>query len=137
MNKKIPLLLAIMTGISNIAKSKNLSLTEILTKYCVPSSESDCANRATYNSTKNICECSLDNQFYNPTKRSCESCIYGSFAKEDFSGCEPITCPQGFERFLIDGECPAGYYLTTISENENCGTGFELQSYNTATKTFE
>ena len=143
-------------GNSETTVTQTSRLTQILSKYCVPSSIEGCttASQATFISAKTRCDClgggnSHQNwTFYDTTTRYCQDCIYGSFTTEashnDRESCEPIKCPEGYVAKCI-GEgcppgsqtytsCPTGYVLKEIKNN--CGTGFKLKTYNTKTETF-
>ncbi len=114
------------------------SLTDILSKYCVPKSGSSCTAgiKATYNQSRNICECDSNLKRYNSGNRACENCITGSYASSDFKTCEPIKCPSGtVVKLISNGNCPSGYGLKQIT-NGNCPSGYGLKSYNVPTKSW-
>ncbi len=116
--------------------SAKASLNDILSKYCVPKSASNCTGnvRATYNSGNGLCECNSRYMHYKVADRECEDCITGSFASSDFKTCEPLKCPSGYEAKLVtNGNCPSGYSLHTVTNN-NCPSGSNLKSYSITSK---
>ena len=140
---------------NEVTVHQSSKLTEILTKYCVPSSIEGCttASQATFISAKTRCDCLGKDgthknwTFYDTETRYCQDCIYGSFTTEashnDRESCEPIKCPEGYVAQLITVDtdtktgCPSGFALKEITVSVGCGTGFKLQSYDTDKKIFK
>ncbi len=82
-----------------ISLSAKASLTDILSKYCVPRSGEYCSNAfaAKYNATRNTCECENSTYMkYNSTDRNCE-----------------IKCPTGSVPIPVS-TCPSGSYSMQI-----------------------
>ncbi len=113
------------------------NLTSTLERFCVPKPGGCTAGiKATYNQSRNICECDSNLKHYNSGNRACEECIIGSSASSDYKTCEPMKCPSGTVAKLIsNGNCPSGYGLKQIT-NGNCPSGYGLKSYNVPTKSW-
>ena len=111
------------------------NLTQTLAQFCVPKAGGCSAGvKATYNESRNICECDSNLKRYNSGNRACENCITGSYASSDYKTCEPIKCPSGMVATLItNGVCPSGYGLQQIT-NGGCPSGFGLKAYNVSSK---
>lgn len=132
------------------------SLTSILQKYCVPKNGSGCVPgvKAEYNEKKvghtywaglfqggykttyhiePECSCGVRTKYYDITRdRICKDCIMGSFARENWIGCEPVNCPNGQYAKLISGNCPSGLYKKLITTT--CPSGYGMQVWNYDTK---
>ena len=139
MNKLKSILLASVLICTMSSNVKTKTLLESLQTYCVPKSGSDCSAdvRGVYNEAGNFCACSTVLKYYKATERVCKDCITGSFAKTDYTDCNPINCPPGYHAELItDGKCPSGYALKQVTSGK-CPTGNALKTWTYSTKTWK
>ena len=101
--------------------SAKASLTDILSKYCVPTGASNCTglSRATYNgkSSGNTCNCSACNMYYDTSTRTCKTCEFGTYVtNRNSTKCIKPNCGAGFYASVTTGtSCGAGYYRTKLS----------------------
>ncbi len=113
--KSIILASALLCAMSSTSKA---GLTDILQKYCVPTSASNCTgiSRATYNGSS--CECGACNMYYNKGTRTCQTCATGTYVTNRSSTeCIRPTCStdQYSETVAGGNTCPSGYYRVTLS----------------------
>ena len=100
-----------------VSSTTNANLTDILSKYCVPTS-GNCAVKATYNEATSKCECAACNTYYDKESRTCKVCPLGSYVNtKGATECIQPSCEVGYypDVDTSDPSCGAGYYQEVLS----------------------
>ena len=105
------------------------SLTDVLSRYCVPKNADGCNTNvtATYQKTSNKCICNTPLYIWNKTNRVCEECSIGSFPYDN-EKCQPIICKAGTYKVAINDACLPGTYKVLTSEIK-CPSGSYKYNY--------